>query len=705
MRALSLIMVVIGLVEFSQTACQYKPHDKPDASQPIADPCAEMRIEIPAEEKTTDADGSSLDCNSIFEAAQKGDIEQLRTLIREGCDIEKRWAKHGDRITATPLQRAIYFRQEEASILLICNGADVNSRNQFNRTPLHYAAEENLPNVVQYLVDFGADVNAFDKKGNTPLIDAAYSGKIEIERILRRAGARLPRVSYGSKFKNRLTDTGITYDDFHDHIRVCYLDALARHPRLVGTLSIELAIGDQGDVNEATVTEANLYDDYHRTPEHDAEMEACLLRRMKSVKYRFSIGRTPNPPNFTGFTAEVYISLIPDIFPRPEKPLPLPQEDTANFKYYGFAEDFSWLSGRLEWCENIRGWIIHYLPKAYRPSVIRDILLEMPPWSFDAHEQGRFDFRLPPDVEGYKSGDWVRVTGEILFDVPTVAMIGPIYRSWTIERIGPPRRRAFRSSEEERLTVLADRFRENGQKFPLEFDPHAEMKLYGYNNLYMMDVKESLQSARAEYLSFRDEVISSDLEPFYRWRDFSTSSTDLYHRFTLFKVLEKKPDLRYAMHLFYETRILRDAPLTRAPLLLEICLNRVKKRARKPRYITYLYPRPDFLRGLAEEHNNRHEEKGEILFFSKDSTSSKARFTKAADLLVYCRLQDQHSRDGTILLEYSVSELRNAWRWSGIIAVNIYTPTSDRDWEFKKVQIDVDKNTGRVTTTRKDIEF
>lgn len=61
---------------------------------------------------------------------------------------------------------------------------DVNDRDFFGRTPLHYAAQQNQCAVVLALLKAGADGNASDLLGNTPLHVAAAKGHTEVARKL-----------------------------------------------------------------------------------------------------------------------------------------------------------------------------------------------------------------------------------------------------------------------------------------------------------------------------------------------------------------------------------------------------------------------------------------------------------------------------------------------------------------------------------------
>lgn len=129
-------------------------------------------------------------------AARAASLDVLRFLISAKADVNARTAA-GE----TPLMLAAYFRNESTGVaerhdevvrLLVEAGADLeNESNSY--TALGYAAYNNRPNALRFLLQKGArvDADAEDRTIyiNTPLIMAAIQGHKEIVSQLLRAGA------------------------------------------------------------------------------------------------------------------------------------------------------------------------------------------------------------------------------------------------------------------------------------------------------------------------------------------------------------------------------------------------------------------------------------------------------------------------------------------------------------------------------------
>jgi len=69
------------------------------------------------------------------------------------------------------------------------NGVDLNSKEIFYNTPIHYAAENGHLGVVDYLINQGADINAKTKDDYTPLHFAALNGHLGVVEYLVYQGA------------------------------------------------------------------------------------------------------------------------------------------------------------------------------------------------------------------------------------------------------------------------------------------------------------------------------------------------------------------------------------------------------------------------------------------------------------------------------------------------------------------------------------
>jgi len=96
----------------------------------------------------------------------------------------------------TPLLLATQYRRSEMATYLIDQGANINAKNNYNYTPLHFAAMNNIPGVVdKILASKKAVVDGEDNRGWTALMYSLQSGRIEnIEKLLK-AGADVNHVT------------------------------------------------------------------------------------------------------------------------------------------------------------------------------------------------------------------------------------------------------------------------------------------------------------------------------------------------------------------------------------------------------------------------------------------------------------------------------------------------------------------------------
>jgi len=153
----------------------------------------------------------------LFEAAQEGDLEQIKLLTSSGADVNVK-NKRGDtllsvsiiqgnkdiaefliargadvnakgRFSRTPLHWAVYKDSKDSSELLIAKGAHVDAVDYINDTALHYTARYGHKDIAKLLISKGANVNAKAKRAQTPLHKAAYSGHNDVVVLLVDNGA------------------------------------------------------------------------------------------------------------------------------------------------------------------------------------------------------------------------------------------------------------------------------------------------------------------------------------------------------------------------------------------------------------------------------------------------------------------------------------------------------------------------------------
>ena len=120
----------------------------------------------------------------LHDAAGKGDLATVETLLAEGAKIDER-GTNGE----TPLILAVLAGNDAVAELLIEKGAGVMATNQGGFTPLHAAAYSGDIGIAELLLEHGADVNAKSELLVTPLHAAAEEDHADMVKLLIARGA------------------------------------------------------------------------------------------------------------------------------------------------------------------------------------------------------------------------------------------------------------------------------------------------------------------------------------------------------------------------------------------------------------------------------------------------------------------------------------------------------------------------------------
>lgn len=119
----------------------------------------------------------------LHRAARDGDLARVESLLDSGADLESR-----DRYERTALHWAATRGKAEVAKLLLDRGAAVDARAWYDMRPLHWASMRGHAAVVRLLLERGADPNAASFHRITPL---HLAGTAEVARLLLASGADL----------------------------------------------------------------------------------------------------------------------------------------------------------------------------------------------------------------------------------------------------------------------------------------------------------------------------------------------------------------------------------------------------------------------------------------------------------------------------------------------------------------------------------
>jgi ankyrin repeat protein/beta-lactamase regulating signal transducer with metallopeptidase domain len=142
-----------------------------------------------AETEATSEEPQVKPTKSLHQAAADGDIEQVKSLISKGADVNAK-----DEDGQVPLHLAARHGNKAVVELLLDRGAVVNVNKKLvpplpGAAPLHEAVRYGHKDVAEVLIASGADVNALTKPGDTVLYCAAASGHEELAKLLIANGA------------------------------------------------------------------------------------------------------------------------------------------------------------------------------------------------------------------------------------------------------------------------------------------------------------------------------------------------------------------------------------------------------------------------------------------------------------------------------------------------------------------------------------
>ena len=124
----------------------------------------------------------------LMEAVENGQIEKVKKYLSKGVNVNAK-----NEYLTTPLHYAARFQDAAMVQLLLDAGAVVNVKNEFGITPLYFAVENQGQDAairVKLLLDAGAEVNV-KAGGQTPLYPAARYQDTAVVQLLLDAGAEV----------------------------------------------------------------------------------------------------------------------------------------------------------------------------------------------------------------------------------------------------------------------------------------------------------------------------------------------------------------------------------------------------------------------------------------------------------------------------------------------------------------------------------
>ncbi len=139
------------------------------------------------------ADKRYLEWTPLVEAVALGSLEDVRTILAQGADLEAK-----DYWSRTAWLISLLCGDMEKATLLRDHGANTNARGRCDKPALFYAIEGHHPAMLRWLIQSGADIHAQDQFAHTALMHAVAEDDLDCANILLEAGAHVEADQYGS---------------------------------------------------------------------------------------------------------------------------------------------------------------------------------------------------------------------------------------------------------------------------------------------------------------------------------------------------------------------------------------------------------------------------------------------------------------------------------------------------------------------------